>query len=348
MSVDHTDLAPDYAISRMIRGGWQLSGGHGPVDRERAIEDMFAFMDRGVTTFDCADIYAGVEDMYGAFRRRLADRRGEEAARGFKVHTKFVPDWDMLPRMDKQYVTGIIDRSLQRLATERLDLLQFHWWNYAVPGAIETGQMLVELQRAGKIALLAGTNFDTEHSRALLDAGVPIVSMQVQYSLLDARAESGLVDLCVERGMRLLCYGTLAGGFLSEAWLGKAEPTDLTNRSLIKYKLIIDEFGGWALFQELLATVQTIARKHDVSIAAIATRWILDRTGVAAVIVGSRYARHLDSALGMFRVTFDDDDRAAIDAVLARRQGPRGDTYELERDPEGSHGRIMKHNLNKV
>ena len=348
MSVEHTDLAPGYAVSRMIRGGWQLAGGHGPVERERAIDDMFAFLDHGVTTFDCADIYTGVEDMYGAFRRRLADRRGAEAARAFKVHTKFVPDWDMLERIDKPYVTAIIDRSLQRLQTERLDLVQLHWWNYAAPGAVETAQMLAELQRAGKIAHLAGTNFDTAHSRALLDAGVPIVSMQVQYSLLDARPENGLVDLCAERKMRLLCYGTLAGGFLSEAWLGKAEPTDLTNRSLIKYKLIIDDFGGWAHFQALLATVQTIARKHDVSIAAIATRWVLDRPGVAAVIVGARYAQHLESALGMFEVTLDEEDRAAIAAVLARRQGPRGDTYALERDRDGPHGRIMKYNLNKV
>jgi aryl-alcohol dehydrogenase-like predicted oxidoreductase len=137
----------------------------------------------------------------------------------------------------------------------------------------------------------------------MLDAGIPIVSMQVQYSLLDARPENGLADLCVERGMRLLCYGALAGGFLSEAWLGKAEPTDITNRSLIKYKLIIDDFGGWALFQELLKSVQTIARKHDASIAAIATRWVLDRPGVAAVIVGSRYAHHLDSGCSRSRWT---------------------------------------------
>ena len=94
--------------------------------------------------------------------------------------------------------------------------------------------------------------------------------------------------------------------------------------------------------------MQAIARKHDVSIAAIATRWVLDRGGVAAVIVGSRYAHHLDSALGMFKVALDADDRAAIDAVLARRRGPRGDTYALERDREGPHGRIMKYNLNKV
>jgi aryl-alcohol dehydrogenase-like predicted oxidoreductase len=332
----------------MVRGGWQLAGGHGPVDREHAVEDMFAFIDRGVTTFDCADIYTGVEDMYGEFRRRLADRRGAEAARAFKVHTKFVPDWDMLARIDKPYVTAIIDRSLRRLRVEQLDLVQLHWWNYAVPGVIETAEMLRELQRAGKIGHLAGTNFDTAHSRALLDAGVPLVSMQVQYSLLDARPENGLADLCVARGMRLLCYGTLAGGFLAEAWLGKAEPTDLTNRSLIKYKLVIDDFGGWALFQELLGTVATIARRHGVSIAAIATRWVLDRPGVAAVIVGSRYAHHLDSAFGMFKVALDEDDRAAIEAVRLRRQGPRGDTYALERDRDGAHGRIMKYNLNKV
>ena len=61
----------------------------------------------------------------------------------------------------------------------------------------------------------------------------------------------------------------------------------------------------------------------------------------------TRYAHQLDSALGMFKARLDDGDRAAIDAVLARRQGPRGDTYTLERDREGPHGRIMKYNLNK-
>ncbi len=81
MTVERIELAPGYAISRMIRGGWQLSGGHGDVDRDRAIEDMFAFLDHGVTTFDGADIYTGVEEMYGAFREQLRQRRGAEAAK---------------------------------------------------------------------------------------------------------------------------------------------------------------------------------------------------------------------------------------------------------------------------
>jgi aryl-alcohol dehydrogenase-like predicted oxidoreductase len=256
MNVETIELAPGYRISRILRGGWQLAGGHGEVEEERAILDMAAFLDAGVTAFDCADIYTGVEEMIGLFRERLRTERGAEALARLKVHTKFVPDWDDLPRVDGAYVRAIIDRSLRRLRTERLDLVQFHWWNYAVPGAVETALMLQELQREGKIDRLGGTNFDTPHTRAMLDAGVRLVSMQVQYSLLDDRPEHGLVQLCAERDVKLLCYGTVAGGFLSERWLGQREPGEaFANRSLTKYKLIIDDFGGWELFQELLGTL---------------------------------------------------------------------------------------------
>lgn len=135
MAVERHELAPGYEISRLLRGGWQLAGGHGPVDRARAIEDMVVFVDRGVTTFDCADIYTGAEEMIGEFRAKLERERGAEALRSLKVHTKFVPDWDRLPTLDRSYVEDIIDRSLRRLKTERLDLVQFHWWNYAAPAS---------------------------------------------------------------------------------------------------------------------------------------------------------------------------------------------------------------------
>ena len=234
MTPETAELAPGYRISRVLRGGWQLAGGHGPVEEERAVADMAAFVEAGVTTFDCADIYTGVEEMIGRFRERLRAERGAEALKALKVHTKFVPDWEDLPRVDGAYVRAVIDRSLRRLRTERLDLVQFHWWNYAVPGAVETALVLKELQREGKIDRIGGTNFDTPHTRALLDAGVPLVSMQVQYSLLDDRPEHGLVALCAERGVKLLCYGTVADGLLSVLWLVKAERMDgLAKRSLV-------------------------------------------------------------------------------------------------------------------
>jgi aryl-alcohol dehydrogenase-like predicted oxidoreductase len=348
MAVETTELAPGYRISRLLRGGWQLAGGHGPVEEERAIADMTAFLDAGITAFDCADIYTGVESMIGRFRARLAAERGAAALASLKVHTKFVPDWSDLGRVDAAYVRGIVERSLKRLRQERLDLVQFHWWNYAVPGAVEAAGALVDLQREGKVDRIGGTNFDAPHTRALLDAGVPLVSMQVQYSLLDARPEHGLAALCAERGVGLLCYGTVAGGFLSERWLGAPEPAGpFANRSLTKYKLIIDDFGGWDLFQELLRALDRIARRHEAGIAAVATRWVLDRPQVAGAIVGARYAEHLPANLKVFAFTLDADDRAAIAAVLARRRGPEGDTFALERDREGRHGRIMKYDLNR-
>ena len=136
-AVESFALAPGYEISRVIRGGWQLAGGHGPVDEAAAIEDMTASCDAGIVTFDCADIYTGVEELIGRFRVVYAARRGKAALARLKIHTKFVPDLHMLARVDRGYVQSVIDRSLQRLGQERLDLVQFHWWDYAVPGCIE-------------------------------------------------------------------------------------------------------------------------------------------------------------------------------------------------------------------
>src|SRR5262249_47199499 len=152
----------------------------------QAVADLIAAAEAGIITFDCADIYTGVEDLIGQFRIAYAERHGAEALAWIKIHTKFVPDLDLLPRISKQHVRAIIERSLRRLRQERLDLVQFHWWDYDIPGCVETAQWLDELRHEGKIHLLGGTNFDTEHVERFAAAGVPMVAMQVQYSLLDS------------------------------------------------------------------------------------------------------------------------------------------------------------------
>lgn len=343
--VARADLAPGYSVSRVIKGGWHLAGGHGAIDRSRAIADMAAFVRAGITTFDCADIYTGVEELYGAFNQR----RRAAGQPPLRVHTKFVPDASDLARVDAAYVRRIVTRSLQRLQAQSLDLVQFHWWDYAVPGAVETALHLAELQREGLIAQVGGTNFDTAHTRQMLDAGVPLVSMQTQYSLLDRRSAGGLAALAASHGVQLLCYGTLAGGFLTDRWLGKLPPpADPGNRSLVKYRLIIDEFGGWDAFQALLRVLQGIAQRQGVALSAVAIRWVLDRPGVAAAIVGARYADALPATLQALQVQLLPQDHAAIDALLAAAPGPQGEPYALERDRNGPHGRIMKYDLNKA
>lgn len=346
MTVPRVALAPGYDISRLVKGGWQLAGGHGTVEEDTALADMAAFVDAGITTFDCADIYTGVEARIGRFLSRMRAERGAAAAAVVQVHTKCVPDLDQLPSLTRQDIAAIVDRSMERLGVERLDLVQLHWWDYRVRGAVQAAVWLDELRRAGKIRHVGLTNFDAAHVEAIVSAGVPVVSHQVQYSVLDRRPAAAMTDRCREHGIGLLCYGALAGGFLSERWLGVPDPpAPLDNRSLVKYRLIVDEFGGWSRFQTLLSALDGVARRHGTTIGAVAIRWVLDQPGVSAVIVGARHAGHLAHTVGAATLALDASDHAAIAVAQAGAPGPAGEVYGLEREPGGRHAVIMRYNL---
>jgi aryl-alcohol dehydrogenase-like predicted oxidoreductase len=343
VAISRVALAPGYTISCLLKGGWQLAGGHGAVDPASAHADMERFVDAGMTTFDCADIYTGVEALIGDWLKRRP--RGSVPV---QVHTKYVPDLDRLATHSRADVTRGIDRSLTRLGVERLDLVQLHWWDYDVPGYVEAAAWLDELRQAGKIRHVGLTNFDDERIGEIVAVGVPILSHQVQYSVLDRRPSAAMADLCARHGIGMLCYGALAGGFLSERYLGAPDPTPpLENRSLVKYRLIIDEFGGWPHFQRLLTTLNTIAARHQVGIGAVAIRWVLDQPGVTGVIVGARHARHVEQLQQTFRFALDADDRASIARVHALAEGPGGEVYGLERIKAGRHASVMRYTLNR-
>lgn len=347
MSSKTFELAPAYSISRVIRGGWQLAGGHGAIDRAQAVDDLVAAFDAGITTYDCADIYTGVEELIGAARLKLAETRGAAVAASMRVHTKLVPDLDKLANISRDYIRGIVDQSLGRLKVEQLDLVQFHWWDYAHGGYVDAMGWLNELRLEGKVRNLGTTNFDTARLSEIFAAGIPVVSQQLQYSVLDQRPARQLAALAAEKGMKFLCYGSVAGGFLSDKWLGQPEPmAPLENRSLVKYKLIIDDFGGWDLFQTLLETLSRIASRHGVDVATIASAWTLAQPEVAAVIVGARNQAHALANAGIMDITLSEADMAEIAAVQAEGRQLHGDVYTLERDRTGRHGSIMHYNLN--
>ena len=337
-------LARDYSVPPIIAGAWQLSEGHSAraIDRDALFAAWDLLADHGCDTLDCADIYTGVEPLIGDYRAARPGRR-------VQVHTKFVPDRDALATVDKAYVTRIVDRSLARLRTDMLDLVQFHWWRYDVPGMIDVSGYLHELQRAGKIRHLAVTNTNTEHTRLLLDAGIPLVSTQVQYSLLDRRPAAQLAPRAAARGVALLCYGSIAGGFLSEAWRGADAPSDaLENRSLVKYRLVIDDCGGWVALQRLLEVLHDIALRHNVHIANVAQRWVLDQSGVGAVIVGFRSRESAVRTVQTLGLALSPDDHQQLRAVLDELPMPPGDVYDAERDPSSPHAGIIRYNLNQA
>ncbi len=337
-------LANDYSVPPIIAGAWQLSEGHSArtIDRAALFAAWDLLADQGCDTLDCADIYTGVEPLIGEYRAARPHRR-------VQVHTKFVPDRDALASVDRAYVSRIVERSLERLRADTLDLVQFHWWRYDVPGMETVAGYLNDLRIAGKIRHLAVTNTDTEHSRRLLDAGIPLVATQVQYSVLDRRPAAQLAPLAVTRDMKLLCYGSVAGGFLSEAWRGVAAPADsLENRSLVKYRLVINDCGGWSAFQRLLDALHDIASRHRVGIANVAQRWVLDQPGVGAVIVGFRSRASAERTIQTLGLSLSADDHQQLRAVLDTMPMPRGDVYEAERDPGSPHAGIIRYNLNRA
>lgn len=347
MSIERIKLHTDYSISRVIKGGWHLAGGHGKINAAEAIADMRAFVEAGITTFDCADIYTGVEELIGHFLQEHQPAFQAGDLPPVQIHTKYVPDYDSLGNIRFEDTARIVERSLTRLGVERLDLVQFAWWTYDKPGYVETALHLQKLQAQGKIRFIGLTNFDGKRVQEILDAGVSILSNQVQYSVMDHRPQYDMQKIAERYDIPYLCYGSIAGGFLSDAYLGAPDPAQpLENRSLTKYRLIIDEFGGYPFFQETLVVLRKIANTYAVGIAEVAAKYVLQRSKVAAVIIGARNRRHLAKLQQLFTFELSESDLAAIEAMVQGSTGPKGPVYDLERDKDGKHGRIMKYNLN--
>src|SRR6185295_2549758 len=160
----------------------------------------------------------------------------------------------------------------------------------ADPSWLDALFWLQELREEGLIRHLGLTNFDAAHLRIVVASGIEVVSNQVCFSLLDRRPRAALADLCLQHGVKLLAYGTVAGGFLTERWLGRPEPdwAALATWSEMKYGRFIQAAGGWAVFQELLRVVDAVAHRHGVSMANVACRFVLDEPSVGGIIVGAR------------------------------------------------------------
>jgi len=132
----------------MLTGMWQVSGAHGAIDPVRAIDEMFAYHDAGLTTWDLADHYGPAEALIGDFRRRFAALHGSERLSEIQAFTKWVPHPG---RMTRRVVEEAIDVSRRRMGVECLDLLQFHWWDYSDEGYLDALDHLADLQHEGKI-----------------------------------------------------------------------------------------------------------------------------------------------------------------------------------------------------
>lgn len=323
---DRFTLAPDLEISRLLVGLWQIADMEKDgrvLDHAALAREMQAYAEAGFDTFDMADHYGSAEIIAGQYR---------DLSRAGVLATKWCPSPGT---MTPDVVRAAVDRARERLRAERIDLLQLHWWMFQHPGWIDAMKELAQLKSQGLIGHLGTTNFDTGHLRLLHDHGIPLVTNQVCFSLLDRRAAGEMSEFCAKSGVRLLAYGTLAGGLLTEKWLGRAKPTDTQNWSLMKYLRFVEAIGGWDVLQGILTAADRIARKHGVSIGNVATRWVLEQKAVAGIIIGARLGEreHRADNLKIFDFALDAEDRRLLDAALSETTPIGGDCGDEYRKP---------------
>ncbi len=324
--MERTELAPGLEISRVVTGLWQIADmerSGETLDPTAAAAAMRPYVDAGLTSFDMADHYGSAEEIVGAY-----DPAGGVPIQAF---TKWVPPAGAVTRND---VRDAVERALRRLRTERLDLLQFHAWSYDDPSYLDGLVYLDELRQEGLIGHLGVTNFDAAHLRVVCASGLPVVSNQVCFSLLDRRPLGPMREVCEEYGVKLLAYGTLAGGLLTERFVGAdvRAPEAHETWSQMKYSRFVDAAGGWGAYQELLRVIHATAERLGVSMAQVATRWVLDQPAVGAVIVGARLGQseHIAETRSLHQVVLDDQahaDLAAAGEALEPIPGDSGDEY---------------------
>jgi aryl-alcohol dehydrogenase-like predicted oxidoreductase len=313
MTVEQYSLAHDLSICRILNGMWQVSGVHGKINPKSAVDDMVRYHAAGLTSWDMADIYGRAEEIFGAFRQKIQSDLGAEESSKITALTKFVPN---PTTMSYSLVERSIDKSLSRMRVPMIDAVQFHWWDYENSNYLDAMRHLSDMRDRGKVRHIALTNFDTQRMQEMADCGFKFISNQVQYSIIDQRPSVKMERFCKQNKIGILAYGVLCGGFISEKYIGRPEPRmqSLDTVSLQKYKKMIDMWGGWILFQKLLLILEKIAKKHGVSIANVAMRYILDKPQVAGIIIGARLgisSNYLDN-LNVFRLRLDSDDRSQI------------------------------------
>ncbi|PZF78053.1 aldo/keto reductase [Aestuariivirga litoralis] len=325
-----TRIASDLDISRMVCGLWQVADMEKDgttLDPHSAAAHLAAYAAAGFDSFDMADHYGSAEIITGTLLKRYSAEQRRPVA-----FTKWCPEPGPMTR---DVVRRGVQERLDRLGVTSVDLLQFHWWSFEHPAWLDALHEMKAMQEEGLIRAIGVTNFDAAHLGLALADGIPIATNQVSFSMVDRRAAGDLSELCRARGVRLLAYGTLCGGFLSEKWLGKPEPRAIADWSKSKYKRFIDAAGGWDRFQALLAAANSIARKHGVSISNVATRWVLEHDSVAAVIIGARLgeSEHRDDNLKAFGFALDAADNMLLGQAFAAMTPIPGDCGDEYRKP---------------
>ncbi|MAD30586.1 MAG: aldo/keto reductase [Flavobacteriaceae bacterium] len=325
------DLSSTLSVPRLIIGLWQIADlerNNPSLDLKKMATHMNPYIEAGLNTFDMADHYGSSEIIAGICKKNHPEKDK------ISLFTKWVPKPGPI---NKKMVREAIELALERMQQNSIDLMQFHAWLYADPSWLDGLFYLKELKEQGLIQNIGVTNFDANHLRIALASGIPIISNQISHSVLDRRALGEMKEVCDGNNVKLFAYGTLLGGFLSERWLGLEEPKmgTLGTWSQMKYIRFINAAGGWSVFQQLLKRLEQVAKKYHTSIANIASRFVLENSNVASVIIGARLGEssHINAHEELLNLDFDKDDLELIEGGISKLNSIPGNCGDEYREP---------------
>ena len=280
---------------------WVLEGDEARPFVQRALE-------AGINFFDTADVYSTGESerITGKLLRELGAKR-ENVIVATKVNGQMSDDINDRG-LSRKHILDSIDKSLQRLQMEYVDLYQIHRWDYETP-IEETLEALHDIVRAGKARYIgASSMFAWQFSKALYTAEkhgwTKFVSMQNHYNLAYREEEREMIPLCVEQGIGLIPWSPLARGFFAgNRKRGGGGETVRANT---------DAFGAGLYFREedfvVADRVTEIAQRRSVSGSQIALAWILSKPYVSAPIIGATRIDHLDQAIAALDIQLSEDE----------------------------------------
>jgi aryl-alcohol dehydrogenase-like predicted oxidoreductase len=302
-------------VSEIAYGNWITHGSQ--VEEDQATACVHAALDLGITTFDTADVYAGTR-AEAVLGRALAGQRRD----GLEIATKvFWPTGTGANDrgLSRKHIMASIDGSLSRLQTDYVDVYQAHRYDYATP-LDETMEAFADIVRAGKAHYIGVSEWKASEIRAAYeiarDLKVQLVSNQPQYSILWRVIEAEVVPTCEELGIGQIVWSPLAQGVLTGKYLpGQPPPAGSRATDDKSGAMFIQRF----MDDDVLATVQRLrplAEEAGLTMAQLATAWVLQNRNVSAAIVGATRPEQLADNVKAVGVKLDADLLKAIDEVV--------------------------------
>ncbi|MEO6956177.1 MAG: aldo/keto reductase [Antricoccus sp.] len=286
-------------------------------DRDEASAQLLAFVEAGGNFLDTADVYVDGESEKVVGRLLRTVVRRDQMIVATKAVGRTGPG-PMGRGASRGHLLAALDGSLKRIGTDYIDLWQVHAWDPLVP-LDETLAALDTAVTSGRVRYVGVSNYaGWQLTRAAitqqLTHAAPIVSTQVEYSLLERGIEREVVPAARHVGAGIIAWSPLGRGVLTGKYR-HGTPSDSRGASPH-----LGEFVGRYLDNRSARIVEAVATAADglgVSPLAVALSWVRDQPGVSAVILGARTAGQLQASLSIDDLELPQEIRLVLDEISA-------------------------------